>query len=149
MPKAGCAGVLTISTKPGLCRILCGKVGGRILDLSADGNFVALRPDTKTFGNSVLRIISLQDNTARSLERKNEIIYQFTWATDNQHLFLVVSSGPANALIRVDLKGNSQILSKVAISEPGLINPAPSPDGRHLAYSLNSWEANAVLLENF
>ena len=49
-------------------------------------------------------------------------------------------------LLRMDLQGGSQILLE---SDHWLADPAPSPDGRRLAYTANSWELNAWLLEGF
>jgi len=132
---------------------LLATVGGLISpgawDLSADGNFISFIPEHRTPGGFLVRIVSLQDHSVHSIERKGESLAAMTWAPDNQHFFCVVYEGPEYALIRMDLQGTSQVISKGAITTDTPIRLSPSPDGRFMAYSLSTLESNAVLLENF
>lgn len=71
------------------------------------------------------------------------------WSVDGKGIYIQehVSSG---MVLYGTLKGQSQVLWKRG-SGPGfwIDYPLPSPDGRHLAFTLGTYESNAWLVENF
>jgi len=119
-------------------------------DLSADGNFISFLPKGKnSFDGFLIRIVSLQDNSLRSIERKNESIVAMIWAADSRYFYCVVTQRESYVLLRIDLQGNSEVLRKGAFGPDVPLRLSPSPDGRFLTYTLSTLDSNAVLLENF
>jgi Tol biopolymer transport system component len=64
-----------------------------------------------------------------------------TWSADGQGWYVESYSPPG--LLYVDRKGQARVLSRVA--DGG----SPSPDGRYLAFSANTFSSNVWMIENF
>jgi Tol biopolymer transport system component len=113
--------------------------------LSPDAKRIALGgPDA--VGKNV-RIIDLQTGEQRDIAIPAYILAGLSWSSDSHAIY--GSSQVTNFyLLRVDLSGKSQILQE---SPPGQFfsSPLTSPDGHFLAYTHQSGQANAYLLENF
>jgi serine/threonine protein kinase len=114
--------------------------------LSPNGKFLAVNPDAH---RSQIQIVTLGDGAVRTVEVKDVTFFTNAWASDNQHLFLSAAAGANSQILLVDLNGNPQVVFSAVPGEPFAANPHPSPDGRYLAYSFYTSDANAVLLENF
>ena len=71
------------------------------------------------------------------------------WHGPNQHLYVSGGLGPVWVILRVGLDGKFKKLSETAGGEGWLSLGGPSPDEHYLAYTFVTWEANAVMLENF
>jgi serine/threonine protein kinase/Tol biopolymer transport system component len=112
-------------------------------ELSPDGKNVA------TFWNSApIHIVSLHGAPTRIVNIKGWSKLEYgSWAADGHGLFVGSGSGTPDgaALLHVDLQGNAQILWR----NLGLLSFAPSPDGRHLAFSGDTRDANVWMIQKF
>ena len=71
------------------------------------------------------------------------------WTQDGNAMYLTAWSPETGAaLLLVDLQGRSRVLLQRSVFYV-LRSPVPSPDGRWLAFRLESPEGNAWLLEGF
>jgi eukaryotic-like serine/threonine-protein kinase len=74
-------------------------------------------------------------------------IWSLSWAKDGKALFAAVGFTDY-MIVRIELDGKTHVLLDKG-REHWLSAPIPSPDGRHLAFSQQTFENNAWLLENF
>jgi len=69
------------------------------------------------------------------------------WAADGNALFAAVQS-TEYLIVRIELDGKTRVLLNRGRNQ-WLSYPCPSPDGRYLAFSQQTFESNVWLLENF
>jgi Tol biopolymer transport system component len=113
--------------------------------LSPDGRSVAYLPEHN--GNKI-EILSLEGRSSRTIVLDGGQLQSPTWATDNEH-FYVVSNQQGNwNMLYVEPSGKY----KTALTSPPdawITWPRPSPDGRRLAFKQASSEGNYAMLENY
>ena len=128
--------------------------------LSPDGGHIAMVVSGPN--DDQVQLVDLSTGQARTLHMKGmNYLQPVSWSADANHLYV---AGLENwtwwKILQVSLDGDSVELARVPgdafrmalSSHPGLsaiISPLASPDGRHLAYTQGSFEANVVMLENF
>jgi hypothetical protein len=99
-----------------------------------------------------IRVRSLTGGDAKEVAFKNLIGgYDFVgWSLDGKGIYIQENTDSGFEVLYAGLNGDSHILWKRG-SSPGwwFDYPVPSPDGRHLAFTLGTRESNAWILENF
>jgi Tol biopolymer transport system component len=97
-----------------------------------------------------VRVLDLRNGTERTLPLPHGwILWAHDWAADSNALFAAAQSKSTGYMIvRIELDGKISVLLDRGRSQ-WLGSPCPSPDGRHLAFSQQTFENNAWLLENF
>jgi eukaryotic-like serine/threonine-protein kinase len=114
--------------------------------LSPDGTSVAVT-GCDELGDRV-RFIDLQTGKQRELPIPSFVLGGLAWSPDGQGVFGAAQKGYGDFnLVHLDLSGKSQIM--LSRHSGWLSEPVVSPDGRFLAFSQQSGEANVYLLENF
>ena len=127
-------------------------------DLSPDGSRLAI----SKYSGQQIHILPLNGDTATNIVVKGwSSLWSLNWAADGKGLFVSSATQSGSALLRVDLKGNANVLwqQKRSIAPwsaplPVVIGPSapwavPSPDGRHLAIYQWNLNANIWMMENF
>jgi Tol biopolymer transport system component len=115
--------------------------------LSPDGSRIAVT-DSRTIAGQV-RILNLTNSTDQVISlvpRQN--VWDVNWAADGNSLLAVGFRDPDSVILQIDLNGQTQVIVNKG-KDHALESPRPSPDRRHLAFSQQTWESNAWLLENF
>jgi len=132
---------IELSPLTGKGKELCTVEGVRSGRLSPDGRRLALLE-----GSKGIRIVSLAGVTERriEIEKLSDRILKLAWAADGKGLFAVTAYG----LTYSDLAGQATVLLHNP-RELWVWDPVASADGRHLAFSGQSWENNVWLLEGF
>ncbi len=117
-------------------------------DLSADGTQVAVAGSIGLEGK--VRLVDLKKHTQRDLILPHEVVLLFiAWSSDARALYASGQRGTSDYFImRLDLSGKSKIIASKG-PVPYYNSLLPSPDGRFLAYTEQTEETNAILLENF
>lgn len=114
--------------------------------LSPDGSQLVLTEPGDT--GTRLRVISLTSLTERIVDvagwREFEAI---SWAADGKGFFLLMGSENGCTILKVDAKGQVQILRQ--INHPIRPMCVPSPDGKWLAFAELDSNTNVVLLTEF
>jgi len=113
--------------------------------LSPDGKIIALPLGSE---QSKIQFIPLDGSPSYGIDINSAEIQKIAWSSDNQHIYLSGRLGATWAILRVGLDGKFKKLSEVTEGQ-WLGLDGPSPDEHYLAYTFISWEANAVMLENF
>ena len=113
--------------------------------LSPDGKIIALPLGSE---QSKLQFIPLDGSPSYGIDINSAEIQKIAWSSDNQHIYVSGRLGATWAILRVGLDGKFKKLSEVTEGQ-WLGLDGPSPDEHYLAYTFISWEANAVMLENF
>ena len=114
--------------------------------LSPDGSKIAVAGSDE-LGDKV-RFIDLKTGQQHDLPSPSFVLGGLAWSADGQGVFGAAQRGYGDFnLIHLDLSGKSQII----MNHPSgwFSAPVVSSDGRFLAISQQSGEANAYLLENF
>jgi Tol biopolymer transport system component len=124
--------------------------GGGILVLSPQGRLIEkMKPGP---AGLYIRVRSLAGGVAEEVTFKDLMgDYGFLgWSLDGKGMYLWNLRSLIFTAFYAGLDGHSQVFWKVGTS-PGysLDHPIPSPDGRHLAFTVMRYEANAWMLENF
>jgi serine/threonine protein kinase len=125
-------------------------------DLSPDGTRIAILKRSE----ATINILSLSRKASQQIVVRGwNGLQSVDWAADGTSLFVSRVTEGGSALLRLDLKGNGQLLwTYKGTVEPGIsafiggpLAPwaVPSPDGRHLAICGWSLNANIWLMENF
>lgn len=112
--------------------------------ISPDGSQIGI---VKERGNQIL-LVPLGGGPTRTITPKGHSdLIDLSWAADSQSMFVsTLEPGGAN-LLHVDLNGDTQsVWQQSQVTETWGF---PSPDGRHLAISGSSSEANVWLINNF
>ena len=117
--------------------------------LSPDGTRIAVAEQ-----KPAIRILNLTTGAEQSLTAKTDALFQrVAWSSDGRALFASgwFPSGWATpgsgALFNIDMQGNTHVLMQD--SHAGFGFPAPSPDGKRLAFAMFTGESNAATIENF
>ncbi len=118
------------------------------LGLSAQGTRAAVLQFE--VGDNRLHLVELPGGAVRELAVPGwSGFMSVNWTLDGNALYLTTwSPEKGAALLLVDLQGRPRVLLQRSVSY-ALRSPVPSPDGRWLAFRLESPEGNAWLLENF
>jgi Tol biopolymer transport system component len=100
---------------------------------------------------SRIQIIKMNGGTADTVELKDWQIQSITWCPDNKNLYVsgLSATSASWGLLRVGLGGELKSLLEVPGGQGYLANPKPSPDGRYLAYVLQTYESNVAMLEHY
>jgi hypothetical protein len=125
-------------------------------DLCPDGTRIAILKRSE----ATINILSLSRKASQQIVVRGwNGLQSVDWAADGTSLFVSRVTEGGSALLRLDLKGNGQLLwTYKGTVEPGIsafiggpLAPwaVPSPDGRHLAICGWSLNANIWLMENF
>jgi len=95
-----------------------------------------------------VRVLDLRNKSERNLQLPHKwSIWSLSWAADGNALFAAAQSGDY-LILRLELDGKTRVLLNRGRNR-WLSYPRPSPDGSHLAFSEQTFESNAWLLENF
>jgi Tol biopolymer transport system component/predicted Ser/Thr protein kinase len=122
------------------------KPSAMLWNLSPDGSSIALVTSDQLRGK--IRILDLAKNTEHDISLPATwSIWMLSWTADGKALLLSAQSRDY-FLARLEFDGKSSTLLNRGRAQ--WIGPnCPSPDGRRLAFSLQTFEDNAWLLENF
>jgi Tol biopolymer transport system component len=73
-----------------------------------------------------------------------------SWAPDGKGFFVTSGSTVSNDLLHVTLSGKVHPLLRYFYhGAQQLHNPLPSPDGKHLAFQVETFDSNVWMIENF
>ncbi len=97
-----------------------------------------------------VRILDLRNGAERSLPLpQGWHLWHLSWAAEGNALFATGRGKSIGYFIaRIELDGKTRILLDRGRNQ-SLDSPCLSPDGRHLAFTQQTWENNVWLLENF
>jgi serine/threonine protein kinase/Tol biopolymer transport system component len=117
-------------------------------DLSADGTQIAVAGSVGL--DEKVRLVDLKKHTQRDLVLPpNVFLTSIVWSSDASVLYGGGQRGTSEWFILwMDLSGKSKIIASKG-PVPYYTSLLPSPDGRFLAYTEETHESNAFLLENF
>jgi Tol biopolymer transport system component len=99
-----------------------------------------------------IHVRSLTGEPATEVTFKNLIgEYQFSgWSPDGKGIYLAKLTPSDFMLLYAGLDGHNQVIWKRGTNGGYSIDyPIPSPDGRHLVFTIFTAESNAWILENF
>jgi len=116
-------------------------------ELSPDGSQIAIM--TATSANRI-RILSVAEKTSRDVEIVAPGWSGFSdkWSADGNGWFVTAHSAASEVLLHVDEQGRATVLREQPMSVGGLW-VIPSPDGRYLAFPVETSSGNAWLIEKF
>jgi serine/threonine protein kinase len=114
--------------------------------VSADGSRIAIASLDQL--RDQVRILDLENGAERDLQLPPRwYIWSLSWAKDGKALFAAIGFTDY-MIVRIELDGKTRVLLDKG-REHWLSFPISSPDGRHLAFSQQTFENNVWLLENF
>jgi serine/threonine protein kinase/Tol biopolymer transport system component len=113
---------------------------GTAVSESPDGTRIAVS------GGTGIRLIDLHGGAERELPLRG-VIWSLSWAPDSKALYAALQDGDYQ-LVQIRMDGKTTVLLNQGRNQ-WLSNATVSPDGRHLAYSQQSYDTNSWLLENF
>jgi len=114
--------------------------------VSADGSRIAITSSDQLSGQ--VRILDLADGTEHNLQLSHRwYIWSLSWANDGKALFAAAQS-TEYMIVRIEMDGKTRVLLEKG-REHWLSATSSSPDGRHLAFSQQTFQNNVWLLENF
>jgi serine/threonine protein kinase len=131
-----------------LVRTKLGQASDLDWSVSPEGSRIAVSSTDQLYEQ--VRILDLQKGAERNLQLPHGWhISHLSWAAQGDALFAAAQSKSIGYFIaRIELDGKSRVLYDRGRNQ-SLYGPCPSPDGRHIAFSQQTWETNAWLLENF
>lgn len=81
---------------------------------------------------------------------KGTLLQTLQWSPDSKHLYVSGNAdGSSWGIFRMDLNGKLKTVTQVPGDRGWVVQPLPSPDGKHLVYSERDWQTDIVMLENF
>ena len=114
--------------------------------VSPDGSRIVIASQDQL--SEQIRILDLRKGTERNLQLPHGwLIWSVNWAADSNALFVAAQSNDY-LIVRIELDGKTHVLLNRGRHQSVFL-PCPSPDGRYLAFSQQTFEDNAWLLENF
>jgi eukaryotic-like serine/threonine-protein kinase len=129
-----------------LARTTLGAVSDLSWSISPDGSHAAIKSWDQL--REQIRILDLRNGTEKNVQLPHAwSIWSLSWTTDGKALFAAAQS-MEYLIVRIELDGKTRVLLDRGRNQ-WLYNPISSPDGRHLAFSQQTFEGNAWLLENF
>ena len=128
-----------------LARVKTARTNFMTWGMSPDGSQIALATDK--LADHIL-VFDLVHGTQKPLPKKKSwAVYSVRWTSDGKGLFLAVQD-ITYFLAREDLDGKETVLLDRGKNQ-WLCCASSSPDGRHLAFSQQTYDFNAMMLENF
>ena len=114
--------------------------------VSADGSRIAITSSDQL--KEQVRILDLTDGAEHNVKLPpGWYIWSLSWAKDGKALFAAAQS-TNYMIVRIETDGKTRVLLDKG-REHWLYGPISSPDGRHLAFTQQTFENNVLLLENF
>jgi serine/threonine protein kinase/dipeptidyl aminopeptidase/acylaminoacyl peptidase len=114
--------------------------------ISPDGSQVGIRKHDRN--TSDIRFFSLHGGGTRTITVPGYLnLRSLDWAPDSKSIFVGTSGPGGSVLLRVNLDGSVQPVWQQ--SHSAQIWGIPSPDGRHIALSGRSADANVWMIDNF
>ncbi len=130
-----------------LARTKLGFPAGLSWSVSPDGWRVAIQSHDQL--RDQVRILDFKKGTERNIQIPHDwFLFNLSWTADGKALFAAAQSGTDFLIVRIEFDGKTRVLLNRGRNN-FLNDPIPSPDGRHLAFTQQTWETNAWLLENF
>jgi Tol biopolymer transport system component len=114
-------------------------------DLSPDGRRIVYGQTDLRKG--LLHILALDGGaTAEIAVKEWANLSSVGWSADGRYFFVSKAASSGDSLLRVSPNGEAQVLRKAGM---WIERPAPSPDGRYLAWGEISSNSNAWIIDNF
>src|SRR5208283_1326191 len=116
--------------------------------LSSDGKRIAALEEGVV---QQVGIVDLEGGSMKVIPVKGwNSLQSLSWSSDGSHLYVTGQSSPRHtwSLLYLDFAGRIKVLNEAA-PQAWVNAPLPSPDGTHLIFNEESWENDAVMLENF
>jgi Tol biopolymer transport system component len=131
-----------------LARTKLGSLGYSWWSISPDGLRIAILEADQV--REQVRVLDLRNGKERNPPLAHGWRFGHpNWAADSSALFENVrSKSTGYMIIRIELDGKTRVLLDRGRNQ-WVGYPCPSPDGHHLAFSQQTFETNAWLLENF
>ncbi len=116
--------------------------------ISPDGSRLAL-VDRDKYGKRI-EILTLADGGWQEipLEPGTGNLQSIAWAADGKSFFATAWTPDSYDLLHVTLAGKVKLLLHNGRNR-WLHNPLPSPDGKYLAFSSETWDGNVWMIDNF
>jgi hypothetical protein len=116
--------------------------------VSPDGSRLAL-VDRDKYGRRI-EILTLADGSWRevTLDPGAGNLQSIAWAADGKGFFATAWRPDSYDLLYVTSAGKVKLLLHNGLSR-WLHNPLPSPDGKYLSFSAQTWDSNIWMVDNF
>jgi serine/threonine protein kinase/Tol biopolymer transport system component len=129
-------------------------------DVSPDGSSVAVvsahkygeRIEVLTLANGAWHEIAAEpaEHIAGVALRGKTKFCQIAWAADGKSFFVTAALGDSFNLLHVTSDGKVQpLLANEGFQNQFMDSPLPSPDGKYLAFTVQTWDGNVWMLDNF
>jgi DNA-binding winged helix-turn-helix (wHTH) protein/Tol biopolymer transport system component len=117
-------------------------------DISPDGSRVALVDQDKYRGN--IEVLTLSDGAWHevSLKPEGEHLQSIGWAADGKGFFVTSQAPNSYNLLHVTLAGKVQPLLRTGRRQ-WFWGPRPSPNGKYLTFSAQTYDSNLWVIDNF
>jgi Tol biopolymer transport system component len=90
------------------------------------------------------------ERSAAAAWEKETKFCQIAWAADGKSFFVTAKMGDAFNLLHVTPDGKVQpLLANEAFQNQLMDSPLPSPDGKYLAFTVQTWDGNVWMMDNF
>ena len=130
-----------------LARTRLGQPGDLGWSVSPDGSRIAIRSEDQLSGQ--VRILEVRNSSERNLQLPNDWgMWDLAWSANGKVLFLASQSTAGYFIASLGLDGKSRVLLDRGRNQ-WLGFATPSPDGRRLAFTQQTFELNVWLLEDF
>jgi len=116
--------------------------------LSPDGSKIAFVEFTVS---DTVRVLDVQNTEIKVIRPSppQQSLQDVRWCADGKQLFLTAFPNSKGRLLEMDLEGHSRVILENNNPSGWIGSPVPSPDGKRIAYTSASLEANVTLLEHF